>query len=251
MLLIHWLIPFAEVTQAIFLCVLEFPSSGSSENGSLSSATFSLWYGVASVCKHVWDTQTAFPSETKMYVLLNCIIGCIINVMPECQWIKLLNCISLQIYFWLMHTGEVWSSFWYWQNRRIFPHRYRTLFKPLYKVGYKTITELEWRCCPGFSGESCGDGSTSDPDAMMPPFKGPFPRPGVKGYPRGHPNIPFPFPGGHPDNKPIPSGFLPPETPKTSYGECRLHSSQHSCATISNLTVDTAVNVNNRVKHNK
>ncbi|XP_016403850.1 EMILIN-3 [Sinocyclocheilus rhinocerous] len=93
---------------------------------------------------------------------------------------------------------------------------YRTLFKPQYKVGYKTITELEWRCCPGFSGESCGDGPTSDPDAMMP--KGSFPRPGVKGYHRGHPNIPFPFPGGHPDNKPIPSGFLPPETPKTSYG---------------------------------
>lgn len=95
---------------------------------------------------------------------------------------------------------------------------YRTLFKPQYKVGYKTITELEWRCCPGFSGESCGDGPTSDSDVMMPPFRGSFPRPGVKGYPRGHPNIPFPFPGGHPDNKPIPSGFLPPETPKTSYG---------------------------------
>ncbi|XP_026055020.1 EMILIN-3 [Carassius auratus] len=87
---------------------------------------------------------------------------------------------------------------------------YRTLFKPQYKVGYKTITELEWRCCPGFSGESCSNGPTPDSDAMMPPFKGSFPRPGVKGYPRGHPNIQFPFPGGHPDNKPIPSGFLPP-----------------------------------------
>ncbi|KAK2885987.1 hypothetical protein QQF64_020474 [Cirrhinus molitorella] len=104
---------------------------------------------------------------------------------------------------------------------------YRTLFKPQYKVGYKTITELEWRCCPGYTGENCGEGPTSDPDAMMPPFKGSLPRPGVKGYPRGHPNIPIsglepgkplPFPGGHPDNKPIPSGFLPPETPKTGYG---------------------------------
>uniref|UniRef100_A0A8C2CQF9 Elastin microfibril interfacer 3 n=1 Tax=Cyprinus carpio TaxID=7962 RepID=A0A8C2CQF9_CYPCA len=81
---------------------------------------------------------------------------------------------------------------------------YRTLFKPQYKIGYKTITELEWRCCPGYSGENCGDGTTSNPDALMPPFKGSFPRPGVKGYPRGHPNIPvsrlepgkpFPFPG--------------------------------------------------------
>lgn len=108
------------------------------------------------------------------------------------------------------------------------PHRYRTLFKPQYKVGYKTITELEWRCCPGFSGESCGDGPTSESDVMMPPFRGSFPRPGVKGYPRGHPNIPFPFPGGHPDNKPIPSGYLPPETPKTSFGKCKLHSSHNS-----------------------
>uniref|UniRef100_A0A9J8ARB4 EMI domain-containing protein n=2 Tax=Cyprinus carpio TaxID=7962 RepID=A0A9J8ARB4_CYPCA len=58
---------------------------------------------------------------------------------------------------------------------------YRTLFKPQYKVGYKTITELEWRCCPGFSGESCGDGPTSESDVMMPPFRGSFPRPGVKG----------------------------------------------------------------------
>lgn len=97
----------------------------------------------------------------------------------------------------------------------VFPHRYRTLFKPQYKIGHKTITELEWRCCPGFSGENCFDGSTSDPDAMMPPFKGSFPRPGVKGYPRGHPKTPFP--GGHPDNKPIPSGFIP------SYGKCKLH----------------------------
>lgn len=107
--------------------------------------------------------------------------------------------------------------------RCVFPGRYRTLFKPQYKVGYKTITELEWRCCPGFSGESCGDGPISDPDAMIPPFRGSFPQPGVKGYPRGHPNIPFPFPGGHPDNKPIPSGSLPPETPKTSYGERRYN----------------------------
>uniref|UniRef100_A0A673HUC7 EMILIN-3-like n=1 Tax=Sinocyclocheilus rhinocerous TaxID=307959 RepID=A0A673HUC7_9TELE len=62
---------------------------------------------------------------------------------------------------------------------------YRTLFKPQYKIGYKIITELEWRCCPGYSGENCGDGMTSNPDAMMPPFKGSFPRPGLKGYPRG------------------------------------------------------------------
>uniref|UniRef100_A0A8C4EPF6 EMI domain-containing protein n=1 Tax=Dicentrarchus labrax TaxID=13489 RepID=A0A8C4EPF6_DICLA len=40
---------------------------------------------------------------------------------------------------------------------------YRTFYKPKYKVGYKTVTELEWRCCPGYSGESCYDGPTSLP----------------------------------------------------------------------------------------
>ncbi|KAG1942003.1 EMILIN-3 [Pimephales promelas] len=97
---------------------------------------------------------------------------------------------------------------------------YRTLFKPQYRIGHKTITELEWRCCPGFSGENCFDGSTSDPDAMMPPFKGSLPRYGVKGYPRGHPKTPFP--GGHPDNKPIPSGFIPSYGPKAGVSGERL-----------------------------
>ncbi|KAF7655422.1 hypothetical protein LDENG_00056090 [Lucifuga dentata] len=64
---------------------------------------------------------------------------------------------------------------------------YRTFFKPKYKVGLKTVTELEWRCCPGFSGENCYDGPTSLPDIMIPPFKGaalPH-RPGLKGFPHG------------------------------------------------------------------
>ncbi|KAJ8370590.1 hypothetical protein SKAU_G00106180 [Synaphobranchus kaupii] len=71
---------------------------------------------------------------------------------------------------------------------------YRTFYKPKYKVGYKTVTELEWRCCPGYSGEGCFDGPTSLPD--MPPFKGGLPHPGFKGYPRGHPRG-QPIPGGH------------------------------------------------------
>ncbi|KAK7884193.1 hypothetical protein WMY93_027316 [Mugilogobius chulae] len=54
---------------------------------------------------------------------------------------------------------------------------YRTIYKPKYKVGYKTITELEWRCCPGYSGENCFDGPTSEPGAALPH------RPGVKGFP--------------------------------------------------------------------
>ncbi|XP_056305268.1 EMILIN-3 [Danio aesculapii] len=93
---------------------------------------------------------------------------------------------------------------------------YRTVFKPQYKIGHKTITELEWRCCPGFTGESCAEGPSSDPDGMMPPFKGSFPRPGLKGFPRGHPRVPEP--AGYPDHKPFPGGFIPAETPRSGYG---------------------------------
>ncbi|KAF7669969.1 hypothetical protein LDENG_00105590 [Lucifuga dentata] len=32
---------------------------------------------------------------------------------------------------------------------------YRTHFRPIYKIGYKTVTELEWRCCPGYQGYDC------------------------------------------------------------------------------------------------
>ncbi|XP_023820967.1 EMILIN-2 isoform X2 [Oryzias latipes] len=34
---------------------------------------------------------------------------------------------------------------------------YTTRFRPTYKIGYKAITELEWRCCPGHTGPDCKD----------------------------------------------------------------------------------------------
>ncbi|MEQ2251373.1 hypothetical protein ILYODFUR_010273 [Ilyodon furcidens] len=52
---------------------------------------------------------------------------------------------------------------------------YRLLYKPMYKVAHKTVTELEWRCCPGFSGYNCMEGQQiyQHPVRMMPPFNGP------------------------------------------------------------------------------
>ncbi|XP_036274569.1 EMILIN-3 [Pipistrellus kuhlii] len=32
---------------------------------------------------------------------------------------------------------------------------YRTALRPKYKLGYKKVTELSWRCCPGLTGEGC------------------------------------------------------------------------------------------------
>ncbi|XP_052443117.1 EMILIN-1 [Carassius gibelio] len=35
---------------------------------------------------------------------------------------------------------------------------YRTYRKPRYKVAYKMVTEMEWKCCYGYSGEDCSEG---------------------------------------------------------------------------------------------
>ena len=34
---------------------------------------------------------------------------------------------------------------------------YRTYRRPRYKVAYKMVTEMEWKCCHGYSGEDCHD----------------------------------------------------------------------------------------------
>ncbi|XP_060737694.1 EMILIN-2 [Tachysurus vachellii] len=53
--------------------------------------------------------------------------------------------------------------------------RYRMLYKPMFKVAYKTITELEWRCCHGFTGVGCDMGPSAYGMKAMPPFKGHVP----------------------------------------------------------------------------
>lgn len=91
------------------------------------------------------------------------------------------------------------------------------------------MTELEWRCCPGYSGENCFGGPTPGPDSIIPTFKGSIqgPRPGMKGFPWGHNKIPTPgsgleigiplFPGGHHDN--MPTGHVPPAGNHISYSK--------------------------------
>ncbi|KAM4052450.1 EMI domain-containing protein 1 isoform 2-T2 [Anomaloglossus baeobatrachus] len=36
---------------------------------------------------------------------------------------------------------------------------YRTVVRPTYRLSYKTVTTLEWRCCPGYRGPSCDEGA--------------------------------------------------------------------------------------------
>lgn len=97
---------------------------------------------------------------------------------------------------------------------------YRTFYKPTYKVGYKTVTELEWRCCPGFSGETCHDGPTSLPDVQG---TGLPHRPGVKGFPYGSRPAVDQRPGGGQlePGKPfpgVPTGHFPAGSGKPNYG---------------------------------
>ncbi|XP_053310149.1 EMILIN-3 [Spea bombifrons] len=88
---------------------------------------------------------------------------------------------------------------------------YRTFFRPKYKVGYKVVTELQWRCCPGHSGDSCQDGSIPQP-GLMPPYVGPKAAPSQKL---------FPPPKSPPTYSKLQSETLPniPSQPKkTGYG---------------------------------
>lgn len=45
---------------------------------------------------------------------------------------------------------------------------YRVNFRPKYVTRYKTVTQLEWKCCPGFRGGDCQEG-------LSPPMKTPRP----------------------------------------------------------------------------
>ncbi|XP_063769397.1 EMI domain-containing protein 1 isoform X4 [Pseudophryne corroboree] len=35
---------------------------------------------------------------------------------------------------------------------------YRTVVRPTYRLSYKSVTALEWRCCPGYRGTNCEEG---------------------------------------------------------------------------------------------
>ncbi|XP_016086629.1 EMILIN-3 [Sinocyclocheilus grahami] len=64
--------------------------------------------------------------------------------------------------------------------------KYHMYYKPMYKVAYKTMTELEWKCCPGYAGVGCTavygmkarplfTGPLPAQKGHMPHFKGPMP----------------------------------------------------------------------------
>ncbi|XP_078543589.1 EMILIN-2 [Lissotriton helveticus] len=45
--------------------------------------------------------------------------------------------------------------------------RYRVSFRPRYTIGFKAVTELEWKCCPGYSGANCQLGPAEDKRTVL------------------------------------------------------------------------------------
>uniref|UniRef100_A0A9J8AHZ9 Elastin microfibril interfacer 1b n=2 Tax=Cyprinus carpio TaxID=7962 RepID=A0A9J8AHZ9_CYPCA len=83
----------------------------------------------------------------------------------------------------LVFSGDVWSAS-YSQRYNLYAgtqtqtqplngaraasrHRYRTYMRPRYKVAYKMLTEMEWKCCHGYSGEDCNDGPNGGSDTQV------------------------------------------------------------------------------------
>uniref|UniRef100_UPI00398E6A85 EMILIN-1-A-like n=1 Tax=Pristiophorus japonicus TaxID=55135 RepID=UPI00398E6A85 len=71
------------------------------------------------------------------------------------------------------------------------PHSvmYRSFIKPRYKTAYKMVTEMEWRCCHGYSGDDCSVGPLGQTDVGTPRPRQPSPagpRPGTR-QPAGSP----------------------------------------------------------------
>ncbi|XP_023694540.2 EMILIN-1b [Paramormyrops kingsleyae] len=44
---------------------------------------------------------------------------------------------------------------------------YRTYMRPKYKVAYKMVTEMEWKCCRGYTGDDCSEGPNGGSDTQI------------------------------------------------------------------------------------
>ncbi|XP_062302401.1 EMILIN-1-A-like isoform X1 [Osmerus eperlanus] len=63
---------------------------------------------------------------------------------------------------------------------------YRTYMRPRYKVAYKMVTEMEWKCCHGYIGEDCSEGPIGAGSGTPIATTRPRPRPGQTGTGSGH-----------------------------------------------------------------
>ncbi|KAI5104112.1 EMILIN-2 isoform X1, partial [Silurus meridionalis] len=78
---------------------------------------------------------------------------------------------------------------------------YRIITRPVYKVGYKQVTELEWRCCPGYRGYECMESKD-----VLPPQVLQEPRPDLLPVHKPQQNVLDVSPGSHSMTQPGQSG---------------------------------------------
>ncbi|XP_041704240.1 EMILIN-1 [Coregonus clupeaformis] len=57
---------------------------------------------------------------------------------------------------------------------------YRTYMKPRYKVAYKMVTDMEWKCCHGYTGDECSEGPSGGSGTQIATAK-PRPKPSRPG----------------------------------------------------------------------
>ncbi|XP_038185152.1 EMILIN-3 isoform X2 [Arvicola amphibius] len=87
--------------------------------------------------------------------------------------------------------------------------RYRSVLRPRYKIGYKTVTDLAWRCCPGLTGEGCPEHLTDH--GATPPHQEPEPQiPLGQQVPDPRPSYNREAPSPH-GFRVIPEGLVDPE----------------------------------------
>ena len=64
------------------------------------------------------------------------------------------------------------------------PPSYRVFRRPRYRVAYKMVTEMEWKCCHGYTGDDCCDATRVVTDteviAVRPPVAPTGPRGGCE-----------------------------------------------------------------------
>ncbi|CDQ96460.1 unnamed protein product, partial [Oncorhynchus mykiss] len=65
-------------------------------------------------------------------------------------------------------------------------NRYRTYMKPRYKVAYKMVTDMEWKCCHGYTGDDCSEGPSGGSGTQIATARPKPSRPGQTGTDTGH-----------------------------------------------------------------
>lgn len=140
----------------------------------LNLDTFMSMYGLAlgqDQCPSMWYVENNEQKVPSWYMFKVCICECFLaNVPHNPFWGFDVNVVTekqeseAKTVYCITGTCEVHTFSSQFKFNRISAFnitihnclsRYHTPLRPMYKIGYKQVTELEWRCCPGYQGHDC------------------------------------------------------------------------------------------------